>query len=130
MNQCPFCNLTEESIVARRGHAVAILDQYPVTEGHSLVIPTKHVGTLFDLSDSEMMEIFELVSELRSTMYDADQSIRGFNIGLNEGEVAGQTIPHCHIHLIPRREGDMEDPRGGVRHVIPSKGNYLSSSTE
>ena len=129
MNQCPFCNLTEESIVARRGQAVAILDRYPVTEGHSLVIPTKHVGTLFDLSDSEKMEIFELVSELRSTMYDGDQSIRGFNIGLNEGEVAGQTIPHCHIHLIPRREGDMEDPRGGVRHVIPSKGNYLSSST-
>ena len=109
---------------------MAILDRYPVTEGHSLVIPTKHVGTLFDLSDSEKMEIFELVSELRSTMYDGDQSIRGFNIGLNEGEVAGQTIPHCHIHLIPRREGDMEDPRGGVRHVIPSKGNYLSSSSE
>lgn len=122
---CPFCNPEARTIIASHDHSVAIYDQFPVTDGHSLVIPKKHVNSLFELNHHEVTDIYALVRQMRSTMLNSDPTITGFNIGLNEGRAAGQTISHCHVHVIPRREGDMEDPRGGVRHVIPAKGNYL-----
>ena len=104
--------------------AVAIRDGFPVTPMHSLVIPKRHVATYFDLSRSEFNACDSLIKEQRAESMGADIAVEGFNIGMNAGEVAGQTVFHCHIHLIPRRRGDVESPMGGVRHLIPGKGHY------
>ena len=113
-----------ERVIASNDLAYAVLDGFPVTEGHALVIPKRHVTDFFGLSDEEVLACNQLMKELRTTMLVQDQLVEGFNIGMNAGEVAGQTIFHCHIHLIPRRKGDVENPRGGVRHTIPGKGFY------
>jgi diadenosine tetraphosphate (Ap4A) HIT family hydrolase len=123
-DDCPFCSLPPERIVKSSGEAVAILDAYPVTYLHTLVIPRRHILDYFALSEHELVECSRLLDEMRRRLILEDSSIEGFNIGVNVGNVAGQTVPHCHIHLIPRRFGDVEDPRGGVRHVIPGKGYY------
>ena len=104
--------------------AVAIRDGFPVTEMHTLIIPKRHAVTYFDLTQAEVNATNSLMAQLKSDIEKADPSVSGFNIGMNSGESAGQTIFHCHIHLIPRRDGDVESPRGGVRHLIPGKGNY------
>lgn len=104
--------------------AFAILDGFPVTEGHALVIPKRHVEDYFGLTREELIACDDLLRQLRETEMAGDPSIQGFNIGMNAGAVAGQTVFHCHIHLIPRRQGDVENPRGGVRHLIPGKGHY------
>lgn len=122
---CLFCNLpTERTILAENSLAYAISDGFPVTEGHCLIIPKRHVVTYFDLSRPELNACDDLLRQLKATIQSADGSVTGFNIGMNAGASAGQTIFHCHIHLIPRREGDVENPRGGVRHLIPGKGHY------
>ena len=113
-----------ERIVASNALAYAIREGFPVTEGHTLVIPKRHVSDHFGLSDEELMACNQLLKELRSTILAEDQLVEGFNIGMNAGAVAGQTIFHSHIHLIPRRKGDVDNPRGGVRHTIPDKGFY------
>jgi len=105
--------------------AAVIRDGFPVTEGHSLAIPHRHVESVFDLTEEELQDLGELSSDVRRRLLDSDDTIEGFNIGVNDGTVAGQTVPHCHVHIIPRRAGDVDNPRGGVRHVIPSKGNYF-----
>lgn len=102
----------------------AIRDGFPVTPLHTLVIPKRHVRDYFGLTKEEILAADEMLHKLRQTIQEEDGSVSGFNIGINAGEVAGQTIFHCHIHLIPRREGDVENPRGGVRHLIPGKGFY------
>jgi diadenosine tetraphosphate (Ap4A) HIT family hydrolase len=104
--------------------AYAISDGFPVTEGHSLIIPKRHVATYFDLSRPELNACDDLLRQLKRRFQSTDESVSGFNIGMNAGASAGQTIFHCHIHLIPRRDGDVENPRGGVRHLIPGKGHY------
>ncbi len=104
--------------------ALAFRDAFPVTEGHSLVIPRRHVVDYFGLTAEEVLACNELLRRLREQIQAADRSVTGFNIGMNAGHDAGQSVFHCHIHLIPRRSGDVANPRGGVRHVIPSKGNY------
>lgn len=104
--------------------AYAIRDGFPVTAGHTLVIPKRHAPTYFDLTQAEVNACNQLLSQLKEEMERDDGSISGWNIGMNAGEDAGQTVFHCHIHLIPRREGDVESPRGGVRHTIPDKGSY------
>lgn len=91
---------------------------------HTLVIPKRHVGTYFELFSSERRAIDQLLDSQRSEITSEDRSVEGFNIGINSGEVAGQTVMHCHVHLIPRRRGDVAHPRGGIRHVIPGKGTY------
>ena len=113
-----------ERIVASNALAYAIRDGFPVTKGHTLVIPKRHVSDHFGLTDEELMACNQLLKELRSTILADDQLVEGFNIGMNAGAVAGQTIFHSHIHLIPRRKGDVDNPRGGVRHTIPDKGFY------
>ena len=119
-----FCLMPEDRLVAENTLAYAIPDKYPVTDGHLLVIPKRHADDYFALTTDEVLACDALVRQLQTDIQNSDSSIEGFNIGMNAGEVAGQTVFHCHIHLIPRRSGDVVNPRGGVRHVIPAKGNY------
>jgi ATP adenylyltransferase len=104
--------------------AYAISDAFPVTPLHTLVIPKRHVQGYFELGRPELNACHQLLEREKKAIKQADPSVEGFNVGTNDGEVAGQTISHCHVHLIPRRKGDVEDPTGGVRHVIPGKGDY------
>jgi len=122
--KCLFCTLPPERIIMENDVAFAILDGYPVTEMHTLIIPKRHVEEYFGLIQDELLGCDALLRAVREDILKQDSSVKGFNIGMNSGAVAGQTVFHCHIHLIPRREGDVNDPRGGVRHTIPGKGFY------
>jgi len=104
-------------------NTLAFRDNFPVTEGHTLVAPKRHVAGIFDLTESEQAELWIEVAKVRALL-KKQYSPDGFNIGVNDGAVAGQTIAHAHIHVIPRRKGDVEDPRGGVRWIISSKAKY------
>jgi diadenosine tetraphosphate (Ap4A) HIT family hydrolase/5-methylcytosine-specific restriction endonuclease McrA len=121
---CIFCNVPDERVVAFNALAFAIRDKYPVTELHTLVIPRRHAETFFDLFEPERRAINQLLVDLRAEVTSKDASVRGFNIGINNGDTAGQTVGHAHIHLIPRRLGDVQDPTGGIRAVIPGKAIY------
>ena len=121
---CPFCSLSSDRLVKENGLACAINDSYPVTEGHALVIPKRHAENYFSLTREELLACDELIRDVRTCIETEDSTVKGFNIGMNAGVAAGQTVFHCHIHVIPRRIGDVEDPRGGIRHLIPGKGNY------
>lgn len=121
---CLFCNISKERVVAENALAYAIRDGFPVTEHHTLVIPKRHAEEYFALTQDELLACNELLHSERKNILTIDQTIEGFNIGMNSGEVAGQTVFHCHIHLIPRRKGDVPDPKGGVRGVIPEKQKY------
>lgn len=123
-SSCLFCSLPRERVIAENDSALAIRDGFPVTPLHTLVIPKRHVTDYFGLSAGELDACNALLQRLRRELLESDPNIDGFNIGMNCGETAGQTIFHCHIHLIPRRRGDVENPRGGVRHLIPGKGFY------
>lgn len=122
--ECAFCQLPATRVVAENNLALAVRDGFPVTPLHTLFIPKRHVATYFDLSRSEFNACDSLMKDQRKVIMSTDSAVEGFNIGMNAGEVAGQTVFHCHIHLIPRRRGDVESARGGVRHVIPGKGHY------
>ena len=122
--ECPFCNIEKERIVIENKFACAIYDAFPVTKNHTLIIPKRHVPDYFDLDEKEVLYSEELLKHMKEKLELEDNSIKGFNIGINSGEVAGQTVLHCHIHLIPRRVGDVKNPRGGIRHIIPDKGFY------
>jgi len=123
---CVFCALRDEptAIIMRNELVFAVRDTTPVTSLHTLVLPYRHAATYFDLTESELAAANELLRHLRLEIMKADPSVKGFNVGANIGLVSGQTIFHCHIHLIPRREGDVPDPLGGVRAVIPDKMRY------
>ena len=123
-NNCLFCEIPRDRIITENKLAYAIRDGFPVTDLHTLVIPKRHISDYFGLSQSEVNACNRLLEEMRHEITGSDTQVEGFNIGMNAGETAGQTIFHCHIHLIPRRNGDVENPRGGVRHIIPGKGNY------
>lgn len=126
-DSCLFCDLQindRRRIISENDLAYAIRDGFPVTEGHTLFIPKRHVQDYFGLSKSEVDAINELMFHQRNQLMIDDPSVEGFNLGMNCGEVAGQTIFHCHVHLIPRRRGDVENPRGGIRHVIAGRGFY------
>lgn len=121
---CVFCMLPPSRIIYENNLAMAFHDNYPVTKGHILIVPKRHVWEYFDLYQAEINAIHELLLKAKNELLLIDPSITGFNIGTNNGKDAGQTIFHCHVHLIPRRKGDVDDPTGGVRNVIPGKGNY------
>ncbi len=123
-NGCLFCNVGEERIIAENDLAFAIRDGFPVTELHSLIIPKRHVSDYFELTEEELLACNDLLRIVKEEILARDTSVKGFNVGANSGLVAGQSIFHCHIHLIPRREGDVPNPKGGIRHVIPGKGAY------
>jgi len=122
---CIFCpHRIENKILAEYGTVVAIRDEYPVTQGHLLILTRRHTPDLFHMTLEEQQDMLALVRILRDQALEKDASITGFNIGMNCGVSAGQTIPHAHLHFIPRRDGDAERPRGGVRGVIPGKQGY------
>lgn len=123
-NNCIFCSLEENRVIKSNELALAFRDNFPVTELHTLIVPRRHAKDYFELTQEEVVACNNLINQLRLDLMEEDSSIEGFNIGMNAGEVAGQTVFHCHIHLIPRRQGDVENPRGGIRHIIPGKGFY------
>jgi diadenosine tetraphosphate (Ap4A) HIT family hydrolase len=121
---CPFCNLEPSKIEQNNDLALIFSDGYPVTPGHKLVIPRRHVTDYIRLHRAELIAINDLALEACHRLKAEDATISGFNIGTNVGVAAGQTVAHCHIHVIPRRDGDVADPRGGIRGVIPEKKIY------
>ena len=125
MKDCPFCyDNIKDRVVAEQNSVVAIQDSYPVTEGHILIIPKRHMENYFSMNETERRDIDALIMKLKNRIMEKDPSVTSFNIGTNIGESAGQTIFHAHVHLIPRRNGDTPNPRGGVRGVIPDKMSY------
>ena len=122
-NECPFCNLPKARVWIETDTAVAFFDGFPVSDGHAVVITKAHVASIFDLPAKELSDLWNLVGQVRQELQQK-HSPDGFNIGVNDGFAAGQTVPHAHIHVIPRRKGDVSDPRGGVRWVIPGKAKY------
>ena len=123
VEECIFCQVPKDEIVAESDLCLAFYDRYPVSLGHMLIIPKRHVASYFELTDAEVNAMHTMLLEMKDVvqaLYKPD----GFNIGVNVGEAAGQSIFHVHMHLIPRYTGDVEYPRGGVRGVIPEKQNY------
>lgn len=125
-NTCRFCTLRDSDEAVRYGSVYVIPDAYPVAEGHHLIIPVRHRVDVFDLSPQEMLDTQEALHALRDELSADGWS--AFNVGWNAGSAAGQTVSHAHCHLIPRRAGDVTDPAGGIRGVIPSRRNYLSTA--
>ncbi len=124
MNACPFCSIPAGRIVAEDGVCFAVRDHYPVSLGHTLIIPRRHVASFRDMTSDEWNSVHRLAADLAMKAQAGDPSIQGFNLGINDGRAAGQTILHAHIHLIPRRPGDVRRPEGGIRGVIPGKAKY------
>jgi diadenosine tetraphosphate (Ap4A) HIT family hydrolase len=126
-HNCPFCEIVRSDkarrIIAETEHAFAIRDGYPISEGHTLLIPKRHFASFFDATDAERLALLHLL-EAEKQRLDKELSPNGYNIGINDGTAAGQTVSHLHIHLIPRYVGDVEDPRGGIRLIMPHKAKY------
>ena len=124
-NPCLFCNIEESGLVHENDLAYVSYDSYPVSENHCLIIPKKHIKDYFELTSDELLACNDLIKTMKNEIISKDQTVKGFNLGTNIGKVSGQSILHCHFHLIPRREGDVENPQGGVRSVIPNKQHYI-----
>lgn len=128
--ECLFCarhDTTKHRIIAENEHAYARWDNFPVSEGHAEIVPKRHVVSFFDLQDDEILALYSLVKIVRQELEPCPAYFipDGYTIGINEGEVAGRTVHHLHIHLIPRYRGDVSNPRGGIRNIIPGKGDYF-----
>lgn len=123
---CPFCNPDSTRIILSNRHSIAIYDGFPVSPGHCLIIPKRHIASFFEATREEQTALFELLAEMQKILVN-ERNPNGFNIGINVGEAAGQTVMHLHIHLIPRYAGDQPDPRGGVRWIFPEKADYWSN---
>ena len=121
---CLFCNTKLSGIAHENDLAYASYDTYPVSKHHCLIIPKRHIKDYFDMNNDELIACNDLIKIIKKEILDQDQSVKGFNLGTNIGKVSGQSIFHCHLHLIPRREHDVENPQGGVRSVIPNKQHY------
>ena len=124
---CPFCTLPDERVIDQNDHGLVIRDGFPISPGHTLIIPKRHTGSFFDLTETERSDLLLLLDKAK---LDVENEFKpdGYNIGINDGPAAGQTVPHLHIHLIPRYAGDRADPRGGVRWIIPEKADYWSKT--
>ena len=123
-NPCLFCDSKKSGIAHENDLAYASFDSYPVSEHHCLIIPKRHIKDYFDMTNDELIACNDLIQIVKNEILSKDTNVKGFNIGTNAGKIAGQSIMHCHIHLIPRREGDVDNPQGGVRSVIPNKQHY------
>lgn len=126
MSDCPFCNPDESRIIWKDENVYVIRDLYPASPSHTLIIPFRHFASVFDATYDELTSISHAL-RIRKRQLEQSLAADGYNIGVNEGKAAGQTIPHVHIHLIPRFERDVDDPRGGIRGVIPEKKTYPRS---
>ena len=127
---CIFCNIKKEKIIFNNELAVSSFDSYPVSKHHALIFPKRHMKDYFDLNDEEVIACNKLIKLLKNFILKLDPTVKGFNIGSNAGKITGQSVMHCHIHLIPRRQGDVKNPQGGVRGVIPSKQHYIRKSNK
>ena len=123
-NPCLFCNIKMSGLAHENNLAYASYDSYPVSEYHCLILPKRHVKDYFELTSEELIACDDLIKIVKDEIINKDKTVCGFNIGTNIGKVSGQSIFHCHFHLIPRREGDVENPQGGVRSVISDKQYY------
>ena len=123
-NPCLFCDSKKSGIAHENDLAYASYDSYPVSDHHCLIIPKRHIKDYFDMTNDELIACNDLIKMIKNEILKKDNTVKGFNIGTNAGKIAGQSILHCHIHLIPRREGDVDNPQGGVRSVIPNKQHY------
>ena len=123
-NPCLFCDSKKSGIAHENDLAYASYDSYPVSDHHCLIIPKRHIKDYFDMTNGELIACNDLIQIVKKEILSKDVNVKGFNIGTNAGKIAGQSIMHCHIHLIPRREGDVDNPQGGVRSVIPNKQHY------
>jgi diadenosine tetraphosphate (Ap4A) HIT family hydrolase len=123
---CPFCWLPTERILETNAQALAVADAFPVSPGHTLVIPRRHVASFFELTEDEVTAVHELLCRMKGRL-DEDLNPAGYNIGINVGAVSGQTVAHVHVHLIPRYVGDVADPVGGVRNILPGRGRYAGT---
>ena len=126
-SNCPFCEPDPDQIFFENEHVVGLWDRYPVSPGHALLVPRRHVAGWFDAAPSEQLALIAALPIAREAISRRHQPA-GFNVGINIGEAAGQTVFHLHVHLIPRYPGDQADPRGGVRHVVPEKARYWDDS--
>ena len=122
-SNCPFCSISPDRVVMENDHAYIVRDGFPVSEGHTLIIPKRHVSSWFETHAIEKAAILQAMDEVK-LLLDDEFSPDGYNVGINDGEAAGQTVLHLHVHLIPRYKGDSEDPRGGVRWIVPDKAKY------
>ena len=122
--ECLFCNKKKQKIIYSSKFIYLVRDSFPVTKYHSLIIPHRHVSNFFDLNNDELKNLSKILKKERQSLLNLDKEITAFNVGVNAGKDAGQSVMHCHIHLIPRRKGDIENPKGGVRGVIASKQKY------
>ncbi len=122
---CPFCSPPPGALIAESALCRALRDDYPVAPGHTLVVPKRHVARTFDLTDEEWGDLWALARQVREMVPEL-LAADALNIGVNDGPAAGQTVPHVHVHLIPRRHGDVADPRGGFRWVLPQRADYWS----
>lgn len=129
MSTSPFLERPAEDWLASNRSAFAIPDGYPVSPGHSLVVPRRRIGDWWEATEEERADLVDLVDKVKELL-DNRYSPDGYNVGFNDGPAAGQTVGHFHIHIIPRYEGDVPDPRGGIRNVIPERGNYLAEPPE
>ena len=123
-NPCLFCDSKKSGIAHENDLAYASYDSYPVSDHHCLIIPKRHIKDYFDMTNDELIACNDLIQIVKNEILSKDINVKGFNIGTNAGKISGQSIMHCHIHLIPRREGDVDNPQGGVRSVIPNKQHY------
>jgi diadenosine tetraphosphate (Ap4A) HIT family hydrolase len=123
MKGCPFCHIADERMIAYDELTFTMRDIYPVSPGHTLVIPKCHVASFFDATDEEQTAILAAIKDAKR-MLDKEFHPQGYNVGINTGAAAGQTVMHAHVHLIPRYEADTPKPQGGIRHCIPGKGDY------
>ncbi len=123
MADCPFCSIASEKMIAQDSLTFTVRDTLPVSPGHTLILPKRHIASIFEATKEEVAALWEAVQQARAQLLK-EFSPDGFNIGINDGLVSGQTILHLHIHIIPRFKGDMPDPRGGIRWIFPDKAKY------
>jgi len=123
MNRCPFCSVDKTRIILENNTVMVIRDAFPVSPGHALIIPKRHIASFFETNEEERKAMLEALDQAKE-IFDRELKPDGYNIGINEGLTAGQTIMHLHIHLIPRYKGDSSDPRGGIRWIFPDKARY------
>ena len=128
MEDCLFCDFDNDELLEEGTYCYARRDGYPVSKHHTLIIPKRHVASYFDLDEREVLDMHMMLVKMKARIEEWDATVSGFNVGVNAGKDAGQSIFHVHMHLMPRRQGDIDNPQGGVRGVIPSKRTYVRKS--